>query len=388
MPERPYMVVDWRADHSLRVPRPDLTLRIGTPNACTQSGCHDDKSDGWAAEYHAKWYGLARKPHYGTVFAAAREGRPESREELVRLARDALGPAIVRATALSLLERYPGDETTAAFNRALGDDDPLIRHAAVDRVNAADPAELKELIAPLLFDSVRVVRMAAAARLAGLPEGLFKPYQLEALAEALDEYEKAMAYSLDFAYAGHNLGNLYTRMGDPALAEKYYKTALEIDDLFYPAKANLAVLYNAQGRNEEAERLLREILDAYPDQYEAAYSLGLLLAEMKRFEEAAGFLERAAKGAPENARVFYNLGLTLESAGRLDEAEKALRRALDLDPSSFDFLYVLADHYAKRGELDKALPLAQKLTATYPGNPACRDLEARIEKAIRGGGGE
>jgi len=37
MPEQLYMVVDWRADHSLRVPRPDLSQELGTPNACTQA---------------------------------------------------------------------------------------------------------------------------------------------------------------------------------------------------------------------------------------------------------------------------------------------------------------------------------------------------------------
>ena len=37
MPQRFYMVVDERADHSLRVPRPDLSVKIGTPNAC--NGC-------------------------------------------------------------------------------------------------------------------------------------------------------------------------------------------------------------------------------------------------------------------------------------------------------------------------------------------------------------
>ena len=26
------MVVDWRADHSLRIPRPDLSIELGTPN--------------------------------------------------------------------------------------------------------------------------------------------------------------------------------------------------------------------------------------------------------------------------------------------------------------------------------------------------------------------
>ena len=37
-----YMVVDPRHDHSLRAPRPDLTLSLGSPNACND--CHRDKS--------------------------------------------------------------------------------------------------------------------------------------------------------------------------------------------------------------------------------------------------------------------------------------------------------------------------------------------------------
>ena len=76
MPQRPYMVVDWRADHSLRVPRPDLTLEIGTPNACAAAGCHDDETDRWSADYYAEWYGKAKRSHYGTALAAGRDGEP------------------------------------------------------------------------------------------------------------------------------------------------------------------------------------------------------------------------------------------------------------------------------------------------------------------------
>ena len=35
------MEVDPRLDHSLRMPRPDLSVRLGTPNACSR--CHLDK---------------------------------------------------------------------------------------------------------------------------------------------------------------------------------------------------------------------------------------------------------------------------------------------------------------------------------------------------------
>ena len=45
MPETTYMVVDPRRDHSLRIPRPDLSDKTGAPNACTQ--CHEDKTNGW-----------------------------------------------------------------------------------------------------------------------------------------------------------------------------------------------------------------------------------------------------------------------------------------------------------------------------------------------------
>jgi tetratricopeptide (TPR) repeat protein len=311
------MVIDWRADHSFRVPRPDLSVEIGTPNACSQDGCHADKPLQWSVDASTKWYGQARKPHYGTTLAAGREGRPEALEELVRLAADELYPAIVRATALSLLDRYPGEQSTRAFAAALSDPDGLVRLTAVNHVLATDAETIVELVAPLLFDPLRAVRTQAAVVLADAPDELLKPYQREARAEALAEYEVAMAHSLDFAFAGHNLGNLYARLGDPGRAERSYRQAIAIDDLFYPAKANLAVVLNAQGRNDEAEALLRSILDEDPEQHEVQYSLGLLLAEMGRYREAERFLAAAAAGMPGHPGVERNLRAIREYLAQL-----------------------------------------------------------------------
>jgi predicted CXXCH cytochrome family protein len=380
MPERPFMVVDWRADHSLRVPRPDLTQEIGVPNACNQSGCHDDQTVEWSVEHYQKWYGIARKPHYGTIIAAGRARDPDARAPLIELAGNDLYPAIVRATALSLLGAYPGDETTATFNRALSDDEALVRYTAVMNVTSSAPEEHVQLVAPLLFDPVRAVRQQAAVQLAAYPDELFKAYQIKAVGETLAEYEEAMNYSLDFAFAGHNLGNLYSQLGKPEQAEKYYKAAIAIDDLFYPAKANLAILYNAQRRNDEAEQLLQEILDSFPEQYEAAYSLGLLLAEMNRFEKSAEYLELAARGMPGYARVFYNLGLVQQQLGR--DAEPALIRAVELEPGNLNFLYALADHYVSRGELHKALYVAEQMVARHPQNQAAHDIRKYIEQQL------
>ncbi|MEE9271287.1 MAG: tetratricopeptide repeat protein [Candidatus Krumholzibacteria bacterium] len=383
MPERPYMVIDWRADHSMRAPRPDLTQEIGTPNSCGQGGCHDDKSVEWSVTHFTEWYGRARKPHYGRILHAGREGDPEAYLPLVRLAGDTLYPAIVRATALSLLGSYPGEESTRAFNTALQDEDGLVRYTAVQSVNTSDPRVLVDLVAPLLFDPLKVIRGQSATRLAALPPDLLKPYQSEALQTALSEYEQAMERSLDFAFAGHNLGNLYANLGQHDKAEAYFKTAIEIDGLFYPPKMNLAVLYSQMGRNKEAEALLREVLEAYPEMHDAAYSLALLLAEMNRHAEAVEFLQKALEGMPEVARVQYNLGLILQYLQRDAEAEAALAKALAIEPENVDYLYALADHYVKRGRFQEALPLAEKMVAVRPDVPAGHSLKAFIERALQ-----
>ncbi len=46
------MLVDPRRDHSLRVPRPDLSVKLGTPNACT--GCHLEMEE-WKKTPHGAW---------------------------------------------------------------------------------------------------------------------------------------------------------------------------------------------------------------------------------------------------------------------------------------------------------------------------------------------
>ena len=76
MPTRDYMVIHTRHDHSFRVPRPDLSVAIGTPNACTQ--CHRDRSDRWAADAAKAWWGdrAQREPPYGeTIRPAGRRWR-------------------------------------------------------------------------------------------------------------------------------------------------------------------------------------------------------------------------------------------------------------------------------------------------------------------------
>ena len=385
MPERPYMVVDWRADHSFRRPRPDLSAEIGTTNACSQSGCHADKPLAYVLKAYRDWYGRAKLPHYGTTFAAARAQKPGIEPELRRIVENALQPVIVRATALTYLARYPGEDATAARRMALTSDEPLLRHVAASADAGPDVRQRASSLAPLLSDPVKAVRLDAVSALAGVPADLLKPYQRDALRDGLAEYKQTMSYSLDFSSSGMNLGNLYSSLGDAATAERYYRLALKVDDLFYPAKVNLAVLLSGSGRNAEAETLLRQVVAAYPENYDAAYSLGLLLVEVGKPQEAVNLLARAARGMPRNARARYNLGLLLQQLGRADEAGDSLASAVALEPANGDFLLALGDNYLRRGRAHDALTIAERLIIAQPGQPVGQQLKAAAERALQGG---
>jgi len=372
MPGRYYMGNDYRPDHSFRLPRPDFSIKFGTPNACNR--CHIDKSDQWSDEYITRWYGPGRRAHYGTIIDAGRKRLPEAYKDLTSLAGDPLYPVIVRATALSLLGSYPISLTGEAYELALMDDEALIRRTAVDHLNLPDLKKQTALLASTLYDPVKAVRTEAARRMTavstpGLDAGQKKVYQ-----NALVEYQSSMEYSADFAFGRYNLGNLFSNLNQPDKAIDNYRAAIRIDNQFYPAKVNLAMLYNETGRKNEAEVLLREVVAAHAELHEVQYSLGLLLAEKKKFEEAARYLAVAAAGLPQRSRVHYNLGLLLQIVKRDAEAEAALLAALDIEPDNLDYLYALVDHYLKRQKFTQARQIAEQMIVKHPDNSVGREI--------------
>jgi len=380
MPGRYYMGIDYRPDHSFRIPLPAVNARISAPDACLR--CHIDRSPQWSAESMTKWYGPGRRSHYGEIIQKGRKRYPEAGFELAKLATDPLYPVIVRATALSLLTAYPGEQNEPIMTKALMDEEALIRRTAVDSLQLPDQEQLANLITPLLYDPVRAVRIEAANRLAGSLSKHLDAEQMKVFQAALQEFEAAMAYSADFAFGRFNLGNLYATLNRPQEAISNYRAAIAIDSMFYPAQVNLAMLYNQLGENIQAEKLLRSVVTAQPELYEFAYSLGLLLVELQQYNEALDFLEKAANGMPKHGRVHYNLGLLYQFLHRNLRAEAELQRALETDPDNFDFQYGLADHYIKQGQFLVARRLAKQMVAAHPDNPTGRQMLDFINRTL------
>jgi predicted CXXCH cytochrome family protein len=302
MPERTYMQIDVRHDHSFRVPRPDLSVEIGTPNTC--NGCHRDRNAAWAAKSVAAWFpdGRSGAPHYARALHAGREGRPGADELLRGVIDDSAQPAIVRASALAQLAAMPSPDAMAAARRGLQDQDPLVRLGALEAIESDEPRARLAAVDPLLRDPVRAVRIEAALLLADAPADLLAAGSRQARAAGLAEYRAAQELGADGPEAHVNLGILALRQGDADGARREYETALRLGPWFVPAYVNLADLERAQGREAEAEPLLRRALEMAPESAEVHYALGLWLVRNQRRAEAIRELERAARLAPRNQR--------------------------------------------------------------------------------------
>ncbi|BDG02353.1 tetratricopeptide repeat protein [Anaeromyxobacter oryzae] len=365
MPGQSFMVVHFRRDHSMRVPRPDLTAAIGVPNACSAAGCHADRPAAWVQAKYDGWYGKKRKPHYGTILAAGRALAPEAEADLIQLGQDQLRPVVARATAVDLLASYPGPGARAAVERALGDPEPLLRVTAVRRLHVEDPGTLARLLGPLLQDPVRAVRAEAAARLAGTPAQRLTEAQRKAQAAALDEYVEGQRYMSDLPSGPYDLGNLYAALGRPADAERQYRRALEIDDQLYMAKANLAMLLAAGGRLEEAEKLLREAHALHPTGAAISFDLGLLLAEVGKRDEAEKMLRASLAADPRMAPAAFNLAVLIGER-RPAEAVRLARMAAALRPDEPRYAWTLAFFQARATDLRGAAETLEALLRTHP----------------------
>ena len=412
MPARTYMRVDPRRDHGIRVPRPDLAARLGTPDACT--GCHTDHEPPWAADLLRTWAAedgrqtRLDQPHYAEGLAAARAGHA-SVAALAALAADDTQPPIVRATAVEHLgelaesgvQRDPaelagaggagvavaaaGNANTAgapptvagALALAARDAEPLVRLAAAGVVTGLDPATSRALALELLGDPVRAVRVEAARWLGALADARsgLADSERRVVASAVTELVAVEQSLSALPDAPFRLALLASQLGDATAAEAGYRRALWIDPGFLPARFNLVHLLDGTGRAAEAEAVLREGLTLTPADGELHYSLGLLLAQLGRLAEAETHLGRASALLPDRSRVAYNHGLALRGLGRLAEAEQVLLEALARDPREADALSLLLGMALDRRDADLALARARALAELWPGSP---ELEALI----------
>ena len=278
MPETTYMVVDPRRDHSIRIPRPDLSLVSASPNACNQ--CHSDQDTEWAAGHFMKLWPEAAEPFQNWTKATmlARSGKPQAEIALLKVIRDQQVPDIARATAISELPPYLSPLSSNALQVALTDQSPLVRHAALGVLDSLPPDNRYQFASPLLKDPVLAVRIEAARISAPALRSQLPKAEYAVLLHALQEYVDAQNENADRPESHLNLGNMYSQSGDMVAAEKSYRQAIKLDPEFGPAYTNLADLYRTQGMDQSAGKVLKDGINMSPENVALYHSLGLMQA--------------------------------------------------------------------------------------------------------------
>lgn len=369
MPERTYMAVDPRRDHSLRVPRPDLSVSIGTPNAC--SGCHVKdqlkdlpaekteslkeyadwlqqaqdgdqeiagllaKTDQWCDDACETWYGSERKKptHFAETISEFRKAQEssdpailtESIKSMLKLANqtDAQTPAIARASALNELAATgtPNAFPVAVSILKKSSESPLVMAAAINLFMNAPASVTRKSLLPILSSKTRLLRNEAARVLvaSGAYQNLSGSEKTRVNLLLRDVKESLMAAS-DRAGAHLGWAMLCEGQGRPEEAIQAYRTAIRVEPNTTGPRSNLSSL-----------------LERVASQRSATQAAEMLEEAKKLRGEELPLLERDAKLAPENASVQYRLGLALYLAGRMADAMEKLELATKLEPDVPDF---------------------------------------------------
>jgi Flp pilus assembly protein TadD len=378
MPARTYMLIDARRDHSLRVPRPDLSLSLGVPNACTD--CHADRDARWAAEALDRRLGRGwrERPHWAPALHAGATRGALALLALFELALDPEAPAVVRAGAAALAAPRMRPAFLPAARRLLLDPDPSVRAAALELLEGVEPGARVQHAAPLLRDPVRGVRIEAARLLADAPAEALAPELAQARARGLDEWTAAQKLNADQPFAWMNLGNLHLRQGRADEARAAFERAIELDSQSSEAFVNLADLLRGQGRDAEGEQVLRRGLAASPRAAALHHALGLLLVRRGESGAALAELRAATELDPASPRHAYVYAIALDSAGRRGEALAALRVAAERHPGEPDVLAALATLHRDAGERAEALRWARALAEVVPEDASVQRLIAEL----------
>lgn len=375
MPATTYMAVDPRRDHSLRIPRPDLSVALATPNACT--GCHLDqqrvpeekrsqlveyadwlrlaragdqevatelkRADQWCDDACNKWYGQARRrdPHFATAFHAARSQEANAASKLEQVARDAqLTPAIARATALEKMSAFTDPDGLTRRIRAgresLADPVPMVRAAAIEAISslalsAGGGEKMAGLLGPMLEDESFLVRSTAAkVLLSAQTHPFLTPNAKKHLDTVLGEIEGGLRGISDRSGAHMEWALLNEAQGKVREAIAAYETAIQVEPNTAGPRSNLATLLETVTQSQQQQGLISN---------EDAEKNMLTVKELR--ESELPLIERDAGLLPTNANLQYRLGLAYYLDGRVQDAIGSIERAVALDPENTDFAEAL-----------------------------------------------
>ncbi|HUO99310.1 MAG TPA: tetratricopeptide repeat protein [Rhizomicrobium sp.] len=170
-------------------------------------------------------------------------------------------------------------------------------------------------------------------------------------AEAITEFERALAASPDDVRVLFALGNTARSLGLARPAAEFYRRVLALAPERLEATVNLANLMRSHAQPEAAEALLSPALARNPDAPELWLALGSAWRDMGDGGRALFHYREALARRPADAAALTNVADILAESGAHDEALAHYARALRLEPDNPQIRMNRATLLLARGEL-------------------------------------
>jgi predicted CXXCH cytochrome family protein len=320
MPTNRYMGVDDRRDHSFKIPRPDVSQKHATPNACLN--CHENETNEWAADKLLKLHGKPQQlSQTRQNLMLLRGGQALSMTEQVAIINDEAIDVISRATALQMLAQYGQPISGELIKAYFVHDDGLLRMSAASLGMLMTATEQNSYIVPLLKDEYKAVRVAAARSLLGVE------LTSESVSTFNLAYQELTTANQINSWRGEGRANYASqamRTNDFLGAEQGYLQAINVDPYFEQAYTNLSEFYRQTQRVDSSEKILKQGLAKLPKSSAILYAYGLHLVRQQKHQQAVLQFKRAHQAAPNVEQYLYTFVLSLDSVGKTEQGLKSL----------------------------------------------------------------
>ena len=367
-----------------RVPRPDLSVKLGTPNACND--CHKDKTAEWAADAVQRWHGPDRKgfQHYAEAFHDAWSESAGARSLLEAAAADPSTPGFARAGLLAELAPDLDRSNLGLARSSLADPDPMVRIGALDMLENAPPDQIWPIAAPALADPVRGVRIRADDLLAAVPAAEQPPADRADFERAAEEFIAAQRLNADRPEARLDARQLLCAARAKGGGRGRIQGSARSCAAIRPRRPSISPISTARpAAIGDGEAVLRAALAASPNDAGLHYALGLVLIRLKKTDDGARRAKQATELQPDSARNAYVYAIALNSTGRSAEARQRLAEALARHPDNRDILTALVQISQQAGDLASALDYAERLLKLAPDD---QELKSFVEDLRRAAG--
>ena len=193
------------------------------------------------------------------------------------------------------------------------------------------------------------------------------------LAPAREIYDRMLAQFGDRPQIRIVFGRAYRETAFLAEAIEEFKRAVALDPHFPRAHYYLGLTYllkDGASRLDDAAAEFRVELETNPGEFFANYYLGVVYTIQRKWEPAVALLQKASQIEPNNPDPYFHLGQALQSLDRHAEAIEVLRKSIALNPSlSHNDYQVATAHYR----------LGQSLLKSGQQDEGARELQTAAE---------